>query len=227
MKYISSQGMDEQALAVRKKTMLDYSPGGSVGKQLISAGTIVQHLNRLKDAIEQLDNSGFIPKNKVGQAWAKTTGMGNLSAMRKYELMGQLLSEEYSKYMKGGAPAESGIERILNTMKESDPMDVQKQVLQEGADAMGGRLGRMVSGWYDVFNRPGDKKMPTTILDPQTKEALKKMGMSDVIENVESPENMGQPGQGKYAVGQVIPMNGKKYRVTGGDPNDPDIEEVK
>lgn len=141
--------------------------------------------------------------------------------------MGQLLSEEYSKYMKGGAPAESGIERILNTMKESDPMDVQKQVLQEGADAMGGRLGRMVSGWYDVFNRPGDKKMPTTILDPQTKEALKKMGMSDVIENVESPENMGQPGQGKYAVGQVIPMNGKKYRVTGGDPNDPDIEEVK
>lgn len=32
---------------------------------------------------------------------------------------------------------------------------------------------------------------------------------------------------GKYSVGQIIEQGGKKYRVTGGDPNDPDVEEVK
>lgn len=40
----------------------------------------------------------------------------------------------------------------------------------------------------------------------------------------------GQPQQaasGRYQVGQVIEANGKRYRVTGGDPNDPDVEEVR
>lgn len=38
----------------------------------------------------------------------------------------------------------------------------------------------------------------------------------------------GQSGRsGKYRVGQVIEANGKRYRVTGGDMNDPDVEEVR
>lgn len=38
-----------------------------------------------------------------------------------------------------------------------------------------------------------------------------------------------QPASGgsKYQVGQVIEAGGKRYRVTGGDPNDPDVEEVR
>ena len=44
---------------------------------------------------------------------------------------------------------------------------------------------------------------------------------------VDVDKGQGMTQQGKYTIGQVIPMNGKKYRVTGGDPNDPDIEEVK
>lgn len=32
--------------------------------------------------------------------------------------------------------------------------------------------------------------------------------------------------QGEYTVGDIIEENGKKYRVTGGDPNDPDVEEL-
>lgn len=35
------------------------------------------------------------------------------------------------------------------------------------------------------------------------------------------------PAAGKYQVGQVIEVNGKRYRVTGGDMNDPDVEEVR
>lgn len=35
-------------------------------------------------------------------------------------------------------------------------------------------------------------------------------------------------GQGKgYTVGQIIEHGGKRYRVTGGDPADPDVEEVR
>ena len=37
-----------------------------------------------------------------------------------------------------------------------------------------------------------------------------------------------QTRQGKYSIGQVIQSpNGKKYRITGGDMNDPDVEEIR
>jgi len=35
------------------------------------------------------------------------------------------------------------------------------------------------------------------------------------------------PAQGGHAVGSIIEAGGKRYRVTGGDPNDPDVEEVQ
>jgi hypothetical protein len=40
---------------------------------------------------------------------------------------------------------------------------------------------------------------------------------------------VGKPAQaqGKYSVGQVIESGNKKYRVIGGDMNDPDVEEIK
>lgn len=37
----------------------------------------------------------------------------------------------------------------------------------------------------------------------------------------------GQGETGAYRIGQVIEANGKRYRVTGGDMNDPDVEEIQ
>lgn len=39
--------------------------------------------------------------------------------------------------------------------------------------------------------------------------------------------NISLPQAPGYQVGQIIDLNGRKYRVTGGDPADPDLEEVK
>lgn len=39
--------------------------------------------------------------------------------------------------------------------------------------------------------------------------------------------NLTPPTVGQYQIGQIIDLNGKKYRVTGGSPDDPDVEEVK
>lgn len=39
---------------------------------------------------------------------------------------------------------------------------------------------------------------------------------------------VGRKGQASgFAVGQVIEKGGKRYRVVGGDPSDPDVEEVR
>jgi hypothetical protein len=55
---------------------------------------------------------------------------------------------------------------------------------------MGGRLSQQVSGWYEQFNRPDDPKIPSTVLTKQTRDALNKMGMGDVISAVESPQGI-------------------------------------
>lgn len=173
----------------RKKTKLDYSPGGSVGKQLTSAGTIVQHLSKIREAIKGLNNTGNVALNMAGQTLART-GAGNLTDLRKYEFMRKLLADEYETYLRNGGGAESGIERLIETMGEADPKDVQLQLMNEASSAMGGRLGRFVDGWTSVFNRSDDPKIPSTILSAKTREALKNMGMADVIKAVESPEGI-------------------------------------
>lgn len=40
-------------------------------------------------------------------------------------------------------------------------------------------------------------------------------------------ERPGQAGGRTYQVGQEIEVNGRRYRVTGGDPSDPDVEEIR
>lgn len=41
------------------------------------------------------------------------------------------------------------------------------------------------------------------------------------------PPQQGSAAQGVYQQGQIIEHGGKRYRVIGGDPNDPDVEEVQ
>jgi hypothetical protein len=40
-------------------------------------------------------------------------------------------------------------------------------------------------------------------------------------------EASGAPNAGAAKVGSIIQVGGKTYRIVGGDPNDPDVEEVK
>lgn len=49
------------------------------------------------------------------------------------------------------------------------------------------------------------------------------------IERLLTKAKSGAPagGKGKYSVGQVLVINGKRYQVTGGDMNDPDLKELK
>src|SRR5690606_3687391 len=49
---------------------------------------------------------------------------------------------------------------------------------------------------------------------------------SSVPNKVVPKRSVPLPGAGAYTVGQVIEVNGKRYRVTGGDMNDPDVEEI-
>ena len=64
----------------------------------------------------------------------------------------------------------------------------------------------------------------------QYEKALKDLrGIAVNAMKTHTEKMQGGSGQqsGKYRVGQVIEHGGKRYRVTGGDMNDPDVEEVR
>lgn len=46
-------------------------------------------------------------------------------------------------------------------------------------------------------------------------------------EDAPADERGGGSGQRQYAVGEIITIGSKRYRVVGGDPTDPDLEEVR
>ena len=232
---IAYPGFDEQKIAARRKTKLDYTPGGSIGKQATIAGTMIQHMYELKKTIPELGDTGFKPFNQMVQTGKRVFGPGS-GPLAKYDTIKNAISGEWDKYLRAGGSAEAGIERILKSMDEADTPEAQNAALDEMANLMSGRMGQYVDEWKASFDQPDDPKIPSYVLSTRTRYALQKMGLDDVIKGVENPEGtakvdvdkgQGMTQQGKYTIGQVIPMNGKKYRVTGGDPNDPDIEEVK
>lgn len=51
--------------------------------------------------------------------------------------------------------------------------------------------------------------------------------INQAIKRAESGGTSGPQQSGRYQVGQIINAGGKRYRVTGGDLNDPDVEEVR
>lgn len=222
---------DEQKIAARRKTKLDYAPGGSIGKQATIAGTMIQHMYELKKTIGELGDTDFKPLNQLKQTASRAFGPGS-APLKKYDTIKNAISGEWDKYLRAGGSAEAGIDRILQNMDEADTPEAQNAGLDEMANLMSGRMGQYVDEWKGSFDQPNDPKIPNYVMSTRTRYALRKMGLDDVIKGVENPEGSAgvdtQKKQlGKYTVGQVIPMGNKKYRVIGGDPNDPDIEEMK
>jgi hypothetical protein len=69
-----------------------------------------------------------------------------------------------------------------------------------------------------------------TIVTPEGQAALDKLRERGLIGKFDlGEEDAGQPATpaGGHAVGEIITHGGKQYRVTGGDPNDPDVELVQ
>lgn len=67
--------------------------------------------------------------------------------------------------------------------------------------------------------------MPTRAMLPAARmDAIRRI---DAIVQAKLQGGGSTANSGGYRVGQVIEVNGKRYRVTGGDPNDPDVEEVR
>ena len=69
--------------------------------------------------------------------------------------------------------------------------------------------------------------IPTRKTLPDARDAQIKAIDAIVRAKLNQPSGAPAESKGKYSIGQVIEVNGQKYKVTGGDLNDPDVEPVQ
>lgn len=65
---------DVTTAAARRKTRMDYSPGGKEGQKFISANTVIGHLGSLAKSVEALDNSDYPWWNAIANPAAVAAG---------------------------------------------------------------------------------------------------------------------------------------------------------
>ena len=159
-----------------------------------------QKLPQLQNAIRGMDRIGDALRSLSG-------GMVNTGPMDQY----------YTRYTKEGQELEAAVGAIQNSVLA---------------------LTRVpgVGSQSDLEQRVAMLQYPSLDKDPavnaRTLENLR-LFMADLkaaYDNVTGgalPQSPQRQGGGRYSVGQVINVGGRRYRVTGGDPNDPDLEEVR
>jgi hypothetical protein len=157
------------------------------------------------------------------------TPIGPLSIPAKFELIGQYsqdpkytalkreIETTFQAFRKRVTGAQAGekelvyLRNIMPSLKDNPKvffatinnlMDGSKQAFNDKID-MYQRFGRDTSKFKDYFDEINAPVQP-------------------------AGQGGGQGGGNKYSVGQIITgKNGKQYKITGGNLNDPDVEEVK
>lgn len=180
----------------------------STGKQgdiVRSFNTATEHLDTLKNLAMALQNGDVRAINEAKQAFAKATGS---AAPANLEVASQIVGAEVIKAITGtggGVGERERADQLVGSLKNSP--DQAMGAIGTLHELMGGQLKGLERQYEDTTH----KKDFDTRLSGAALNALKGSGS----------------GGKKYEVGQVIDRGGKRYRVTGGDPSDPDVEEVK
>lgn len=212
--------LDQSKIQARWKTRQDFTTGKSA-QNIKSLNTAVQHLAELNKIIPKLDNIqvpgvGHI-LNVMKNSYMAQSGNPVIS---RFKAIKNALSGELANIYKVSGGTDTEIKHVGDTIDMADSPEGLKASVDEAITLMGGRLSALQDQWHNAYDRPNDTDFP--VISPKSKATLNAMGAID-----DGGADQGQAQQGKYTVGQVIPMGDKKYKVTGGDPNDPDIEEVK
>ena len=188
---------------------------GRQGDAVRSFNVAVQHLEVLKQAAEALQNGNIPMFNKWAQQFAQETGQ---DAPTNFETTKRLVTDEIVKAVTGGHGALGDRDEAAATLANFNSPKQITGSIDHYQQLMAGQLGGLRKQYE---NSTGLKNFDTDKLDPITVQAMSKYGYKP------GEAEGGKEKSEKYHVGQIVQKGSKKYKVVGGDMNDPDVEEVK
>lgn len=155
--------------------------------------------------------------------WLKeyTGNEDELTALRKDWT--QIKASEVVKNLPPGAASDADIKMALEGFisNNADPAEV-------AAKLRGMAKLRRMNAEYSAFKADylSENRNPGGLRKAWAEKA-QQAGMNQPTTSSAQPRGQQPAQQGQYSPGQVIEAGGKRYRVTGGDPNDPDVEEIQ
>lgn len=207
---------------------------GQGGKLINSINTGAQHLQKLVEDINALDNSNVRPLAAAGNYLSS-----NLGGQAVTNFTGDLTpvaSELASIYKNGGTPTDQETQHWREALSPNMSRGQQLNVVRGWIDLLAGKLNATHDQYRAAMSPLSD---PLNVINPEAAQALEQVtqlantvsttGQHEAPAPNQAPINAPgrQAAPATHAVGDIITHDGKQYRVTGGDPNDPDVELVQ
>jgi hypothetical protein len=201
-------------LPARTQTRKDFTSGKSANN-LRALNQAIGHLGLLDSQISgTAGHSGFPGAQYVNAAQNAYNRVSGDPGITKYDQTSAALAGELTQVFRGSGGAEADIARFLRELDSAQSEPQKRAAVANIVGLLNSRIEELGQQYTQGMGKTTD---PFTLLNPHAAEILRHIRGGG-----------GAPAAGGgYHVGQVIEHNGKRYRVTGGDPNDPDVEEVR
>ena len=193
-------------------------PSAAQQKIYIDKNVLLKEFKDLQQDLQNPELRKLIDENRVSSFLTEEGGKISSQLIQKQipeELRAFLIKANKLRnayYLDQSGKAVTGAEAMRNYGVVPNPGDTSNATAKK-IDQMVDSLETTITGYQSFYGLPDIK------LQVQSGKILKAP--------TQRGENVFYPGASVYTINQIIEKGGKKYRVVGGDMNDPDVEEVK
>lgn len=149
-----------------RKTKMDYTPGGSVGSQVLAFNTAMRHVGMLNDAVDSLGNVGPQFVNRLKNALSVQLGkdpVTNFSTIKTY------LAGELAKGFGGGVATDSSRAEANDILSKIQSPEQLHGGLINAVGLLRGKIGAQ----EDAYKKQTGQ--PISLLDDEANAVIKKM----------------------------------------------------
>ncbi len=180
---------DASQYGVRFSTRKDFT-SGKAATAMRSLNTAAQHLDKLDQSIESLDNYGGDTVASKGANYVVNT-FAKKKAQNQLQIDLDAVANELENAYRAGGGSESGVKAWHESFDVDNSKDVQKNGVKEAAALVGGLINSLYNQYEKGIGKPAD----FNILDDKSRAVFKKLGVdvSKIDQNAAS-QPATQPG---------------------------------
>lgn len=192
---------------------------GQLSKNIISANTVIGHLDSLKDSLDDLNNArsvnGIPMINSLENAGLNATGNGVVKAAK---LNADAVSNELETLFRGTNGSLSGVQEFKKNFDLSSSPDQQKAVINKAVNLVSSRVDAVDQQAQSVMGKPRD----FSVLNDKSKKILAKLGIdpssvdsynNNQSNNITDFSSEADALKANLPKGTVITIGGKKARI--------------
>lgn len=205
---------DASNYAARAAARKDFTSGKS-SQQILSLNTLAHHMKDLQEAVDGLDNRSSPMWNKVANSTLAAFGDPRVAA---FQSAATPVAEEFAKLLKGSAPSVTEVEHARESLNSDMSPEQLRASLSTMASQVEGRLTALDAAQHNGLGL-GARSHGVPVITQEARELF------DMMLGGKNAPAHAQPASGIGAV--ITGKDGRRYRITGGDPNDPDVEPIE